>query len=211
MSNSVKLLVSNLDISVTENDVNSMFNEFRSFKSATLHYDQYRKSRGTAEVFFDRMHDAIKAMKEFNGRTLDGKVMEIVIYGLERETALASQPLRREGKTRMNNWSQEPRSKRNRNTGVMNEDKGGAMGGWRGARKRRQSFIRKEDIKTEMKAKMWKRNRNVRDKARNGAKRSWGGPRDGRKPVISKDDLDAELDAYMAKVKSTNLVNKIKI
>ena len=203
---SVKLLVSNLDISVTEHDVDLLFKEYRSYKSATLHYDQYSNSRGTAEAFFDRKHDAIKAMKEFNGRTLDGKEMEIVIFGLEREIALASQPLKREGRTRMDNWSQQPRSRRNRNAGVMKEDKGGAMGGWGGARKKRRPFIRKDDLKTEMKAKMGrnqrskaggKSSRNMRDEARGGAKRSWGGARNGRKTVISKDDLDAELDAYM--------------
>ena len=202
----VKLFVSNLDKGVTEEDVKELFGEFKSFKSATLHYDRYNNSLGTAEVVYDRKRDAIKAMKEYNNQTLDGKVMEIAIYGLERETAIASQPPRREGRTRMNYWIKEPMSRKKRSGGVMKEDKGGAMGGWGGARNRRRWFNRKEELKTEMKVKKWrnrrsrfdgKTNRNVRDEVRGADKRSFHSTKNRKKLVVSKEDLDAELDVYM--------------
>ena len=202
----VKLFISNLDKGVTEEDVIELFGKFKSFKSATLHYDRYKNSRGTAEVVYDRKRDAIKAKKEFNNQTLDGKVMEIAIYGSDRETALASLPLSREIRARMDNWSKEPRSRKNRSAGVTKEDKGGAKGGWGGARKRRRHFLRKEELKTEMKAKMWrnrrsrfdwKSNRNTRDEVRGGDKRSFNSTKNRKKLVRSKEDLDAELDAYM--------------
>ena len=207
-SDSVKLFVSNLDKGVTEEDVISIFQEFQSFKSATLHYDRYNNSLGTAEVVYDGKRDAIKAMKEYNNVPLDGKVMEITIYGLKRDTALASQPLRREGRTRMVNRSKEPqsRTRKNTNAGVMKEDRDGGMRGWGGANKRRKQFNIKEELKTQMKAKMWrnqgsrsqwKNNKNVRAKVRGGEKRSFGSSKDRKKLVISKEDLDAELDNYM--------------
>ena len=202
----IKLFISNLDKGVTENEVIELFGEFESFKSATLHYDRYNNSLGTAEVVYDRKRDAIKAKKEFNNRTLDGKVMEIAIYGLDRETALAKQPLSRKVRARMDNWSKDPKSRKNRIPSVTKEDKGGAMEGWGGARKRRRHFLRKEELKTEMKAKMWrnqrsrfhwKSNRNTRDKVRGGDNRSFDSNKNRKKLVRSKEDLDAELDAYM--------------
>ena len=132
--------------------------------------------------------------------------MEIAIYGSDRETALASLPLSREIGARMDNWSKEPRSRKNRSAGVTKEDKGGAKGGWGGARKRRRHFLKKEELKTEMKAKMWrnrrsrfdwKNNRNTRDEVRGGDKRSFNSSKNWKKLGRSKEDLDAELDAYM--------------
>ena len=61
-SDSVKLFVSNLDKGVTEEDVISIFEDFESFKSATLHYDRYNNSLGTAEVVYDKKLDTIKAI-----------------------------------------------------------------------------------------------------------------------------------------------------
>ena len=202
----VKLFISNLDKGVTENEVIELFGEYESFKSATLHYDRYNNSLGTAEVVYDRKRDAIKAKKEFNNRTLDGKVMEIAIYGSDRGTAFVKQPLSRKVRARMDIWSKEPKSRKNRSASVTKEDKGGAMGGWGGARKRRRHFLRKEELKTEMKAKMWrnqrsrfdwKSNRNTRDKVRGGENRSFDSKKNRKKLVRSKEDLDAELDAYM--------------
>ena len=174
-SDCVKLFVRNLDKGVTEEDVIELFRKFESFKTATLYYDRYN-SRGTAEVVYDRKRGAVEAMKEYNNVPLDGKPMEIAI---ERETAQASQPARREGRTKKDNLSKKPKSRKNRSGGVMKEDKGGAMGGWGGERTKSWRFIRKEQLKTEMKAQMWnnqrsrfvwKSNRNVKDEVRGGEK-----------------------------------------
>jgi len=73
----MKLFISNLDFGVTNKDLRELFGECGPLKAHNIHFREGGKSQGTADVIFRHRADALKAVKQYNGRTLDGRVMQI--------------------------------------------------------------------------------------------------------------------------------------
>uniref|UniRef100_A0A2H1VSQ5 SFRICE_010364 n=1 Tax=Spodoptera frugiperda TaxID=7108 RepID=A0A2H1VSQ5_SPOFR len=72
-----KLYVSNLDSEVNNLDMEELFQDFGVLKSASINWDKTGRSKGTADVIFEKRADALKAIDELHGRTLDGKALNI--------------------------------------------------------------------------------------------------------------------------------------
>ena len=54
-----------------------LFSNIGPVKRASVNCDENGKSKGSAEVIFSRKADALRAIKEYNGRQLDGQPLKI--------------------------------------------------------------------------------------------------------------------------------------
>ncbi|KAF1325802.1 Tho complex subunit 4-like, partial [Globisporangium splendens] len=72
-----KILVKNLKFDILEDDVRELFGTVGEVKKAEIVYDRSGRSKGIARVWFARRSDAEKALKQYDGRTLDGQPMQL--------------------------------------------------------------------------------------------------------------------------------------
>uniref|UniRef100_A0A0D6QWS3 RRM domain-containing protein n=1 Tax=Araucaria cunninghamii TaxID=56994 RepID=A0A0D6QWS3_ARACU len=87
-----KVLISNLDYGVSNDDIKELFSEVGDLKRYTVHYDRSGRSKGTAEVVFARRSDGETAVKRYNNVQLDGKPLKLEIVGTNLAVPAPAQP-----------------------------------------------------------------------------------------------------------------------
>lgn len=134
-----KVLLSNLDFNVTEEDVRELFCEFGKTRRLTMNYDKSGRSLGTAEILYEDRQNAYRAMQQYNGVPLDGKPMIIEVMsggagrmggrvgGGMRNNFGTSRPVpyggRFQGQQRQYNNRQNNQPQQRRNTTIGHDDK----------------------------------------------------------------------------------------
>ncbi|WOG96663.1 hypothetical protein DCAR_0415999 [Daucus carota subsp. sativus] len=87
-----KILVSNLNYAVSENDIKDLFSVVGDVKKISVHYDKSGRSEGSAEIIYSNWKDAEAAVKRYNNIQLDGKPMEVKIVGMVTATSAVMSP-----------------------------------------------------------------------------------------------------------------------
>eukprot|EP01138_Halocafeteria_seosinensis_P002775 gb/GECG01002836.1/.p1 GENE.gb/GECG01002836.1/~~gb/GECG01002836.1/.p1 ORF type:complete len:271 (+),score=40.10 gb/GECG01002836.1/:1-813(+) len=84
-----KVEIANLDSDIGEEELTSLFERVGPVKSAKVHFNALGQPKGTAEVAFQTLGDAKKAVEEFDQREVNGRA--IVVKLMKGATATEGQ------------------------------------------------------------------------------------------------------------------------
>ncbi|POM75164.1 RNA binding protein Mlo3 [Phytophthora palmivora] len=131
-----KILVKNLKFDILEEEVRELFGTVGEVSKAEIVYDRSGRSKGIARVWFTRRSDADKAIKQYDGRTLDGQPMQIALDADKNvRNGLFGTALERDDKDVKfkvsfggNNDNEQSKGRRNRRRGRGGNDRGSQGG-----------------------------------------------------------------------------------
>ncbi|CAF0750410.1 unnamed protein product [Adineta steineri] len=152
VNTTTKLLISNLDYSVTTSDVQELFEDIGAVRVARVHYDESGRSLGTAEVIFERRVDAANAQQKYNGLNLDGRPMDIRLIGAVNDGSQQQQQTPRASYTNGNsNGNQRSgfRNNNNQQNGTRNGGNFSRGGGGKQQQNGTRNNTKKENVTAE--------------------------------------------------------------
>ncbi|CAF0819099.1 unnamed protein product [Adineta steineri] len=154
VNTTTKLLISNLDYSVTTSDVQELFEDIGAVRVARVHYDESGRSLGTAEVIFERRVDAANAQQKYNGLNLDGRPMDIRLIGAVNDGSQQQQQTPRASYTNGNSNGNQRSGFRNNNNQQNGTRNGGnfSRGGGGGGKQQQngtRNNTKKENVTAE--------------------------------------------------------------
>jgi len=184
-----RIMLTNLDPQLTEDDCLEIFQNVGPVSRAVIHYNRDGSSQGTAEVHFANKNDALRAVDEYDAAQIDGRPMYVKVIANKAPTVVQRAP------APIVQQSVQFPAFRGKPNGVPR----GAGGGSRGARgaAARGGPLRRGGAPRGARGGSRGQSRGAaRGAARGGARGGRGGRGRENKPTPTAAASDAEMDQY---------------